>query len=58
LEAHDGKTVFRWEALAGVFAAARNNTMPRDASPCGVCIDQNATQLMYFGGPLFPCLAK
>src|SRR3954469_7680212 len=33
LETHGGTEVFRWEALAGVFAAARNNTMPRDASP-------------------------
>ncbi|MFZ1886389.1 MAG: ATP-binding protein [Candidatus Binataceae bacterium] len=49
--------VFRWESLAGVFAARRNNTMPRDASPCGVCIDQNATQLMYLADRCFPALA-
>jgi hypothetical protein len=30
-----------------------NNTMPREASPCGVCIDQNATQLMYLADRLF-----
>jgi hypothetical protein len=28
--------VFRWEAVAGVFAAYQNGTMPRAASPCGV----------------------
>src|SRR5688500_15201023 len=28
--------VFRWEAVAGVFASARGGTMPRDQSPCGV----------------------
>ena len=49
--------VFRWESLAGVFAARRNNTIPRDASPCGVCIDQNTTQLMYLADRCFPALA-
>ncbi len=33
--------VFRWEAVAGAFASYRNGTMPRAASPCGVCIDRN-----------------
>ncbi len=49
---------FRWEALAGVFASRKNDTMPRDASPCGVCIDQNATQLMYLPDRLFPALVS
>jgi signal transduction histidine kinase/CheY-like chemotaxis protein len=48
--------VFRWEALAGVFAVFRSGTMPRDASPCGVCIDRNATQLMYLPDRCFPAL--
>ena len=48
--------VFRWEALAGVFGAHRNSTMPRDASPCGVCITENATQLMYLPDRCFPAL--
>jgi signal transduction histidine kinase/ActR/RegA family two-component response regulator len=48
--------VFRWESVAGAFASLRNNTMPRDASPCGVCIDQNATQLMYLADRRFPAL--
>jgi hypothetical protein len=30
--------VFRWEAVAGVFASYRDGTMPREASPFGVCI--------------------
>lgn len=38
--------VFRWEAIAGVMAGERGGTMPRGASPCGVCIDQNTTQLL------------
>lgn len=56
LEKQDGVEVFRWEALAGVFAAARNSTMPRDASPCGVCIDHNTTELMYLADRVFPAL--
>lgn len=56
LEMHGGTEVFRWEALAGVFAAARNNTMPRDESPCGVCIDENTTQLMRLADRCFPAL--
>ena len=56
LEEHDGVEVFRWEGLAGVCAAARNDTIPRNASPCGVCIDENATQLMYLADRCFPVL--
>jgi signal transduction histidine kinase len=56
LENHRGTEVFRWEALAGVFASARNNTMPRQASPCGVCINENTTQLMYLADRCFPAL--
>ena len=35
LETQHGAEVFRWEALAGVYADRLNTTMPRDASPCG-----------------------
>jgi signal transduction histidine kinase len=38
--------VFRWEAVAGVSASARGRTLPRHASPCGVCVDRDAVQLM------------
>jgi signal transduction histidine kinase len=48
--------VFRWEAVAGVFAAARGGTMPRAESPCGVCIDRDATQLMHLADRCFPAL--
>ena len=48
--------VFRWEAVAGVFAAARGGTMPRHESPCGVCIDRDAVQLMHFADRCFPAL--
>lgn len=38
--------VFRWEAVAGAAAAARGTTMPRHASPCGICIDRDSVQLL------------
>lgn len=48
--------VFRWEAVAGVFEAARGGTMPRHESPCGVCIDRDAPQLMHLADRCFPSL--
>jgi signal transduction histidine kinase len=48
--------VFRWEAVAGVFARARGGTMPRNQSPCGVCTDSGSMQLMYLADRLFPAL--
>jgi signal transduction histidine kinase len=48
--------VFRWIAVAGIFAGARDGTMPRHQSPCGVCIDRDAPQLMHLADRLFPAL--
>lgn len=48
--------VFRWEGLAGVYASYRDSTMPRAASPCGVCIDEGRTQLMHLPDRRFPAL--
>jgi signal transduction histidine kinase len=56
LENHGGEEVFRWEALAGVLRDHVNGTMPRNASPCGITIDQDATQLMYLPERFFPAL--
>lgn len=56
LETREGAEVFRWEALAGAFVTSRNSTMPRDASPAGVCMNENATQLMYLVDRCFPAL--
>jgi signal transduction histidine kinase len=49
--------VFRWEAIAGVMAHERGGTMPRATSPCGVCIDQNTTQLMRMPHLCFPAVS-
>jgi signal transduction histidine kinase len=56
LEEHGGEQVFRWEALAGVLRDHVNGTMPRNASPCGITIDRDATQLMYLPERFFPAL--
>ena len=56
LEEQNGTELFRWEALAGVFASHRNNTMPRNESPCGICVDENRPQLMYLPDRVFPAL--
>ncbi len=48
--------VFRWEGVAGIMAGARFGTMPRAESPCGVCIDRDATQLLHLADRCFPAL--
>jgi signal transduction histidine kinase len=56
LENYAGDEVFRWEALAGVLSDHLKGTMPRYASPSGITIDQNATQLMYLPERFFRAL--
>lgn len=56
LETQNGHGVFRWEAVAGSFSIYRNKTMRRDASPCGITIDRNCSQLMSLPVRLFPDL--
>lgn len=58
LEAQNGVQVFRWVALAGVFSAGRNQTMPRAASPCGVCIDDDTPKLMSLIDRVFPAAPR
>lgn len=54
LENHNGLLVFRWAALAGAYVMHRDGTMLREASPCGVTLDRNRTQLMYLPERIFP----
>lgn len=56
LEQQDGGEVFRWEAVTGVFSDRLHAKMSRDASPSGITIDRNATQLMYMAERVFPAL--
>jgi len=46
--------LLRWEAVAGTFSGARGRTMPKHASPCGVCIERDSTQLMHLPDRCFP----
>lgn len=41
-----GQKIFRWVAMAGQLEHLLGGTTPRNFSPCGVCVDQNAPLLM------------
>jgi two-component sensor histidine kinase/PAS domain-containing protein len=41
-----GKSVFRWDTLAGPLAVHLNDTTPRYFSPCGLCLDAGRTILV------------
>lgn len=41
-----GSTRIRWESIAGALAAHQGDEFPLQASPCGLCIDANATVLL------------
>ena len=45
IEEEDGRRIFRWSAIAGMFEKNLGGTTPRDFSPCGVVLDTNAPQL-------------
>jgi signal transduction histidine kinase len=47
---------FRCEAAAGALADARGGTMPRQASPHGVCVERDCTRLMNLPDRCFPAL--
>jgi len=47
---------FQWQALSGALASFPSATMPRDASPCGECINRNAPQLMHMPIRHFPLI--
>ena len=45
LERHDSEAIFRWRALAGVYAPHLGGMTPRDFSPCGTTMDRGTPQL-------------
>jgi signal transduction histidine kinase len=54
LEGADGAApIFRWTALAGAFASYVGGSTPRDFSPCGLCLDRDASILVYRPGRVF-----
>ena len=54
LENEGGKDVFRWRAMAGVYANAIGSTMPREQSPCGMVLDQDTSLLFAYPELHFP----
>jgi hypothetical protein len=54
LEEENGREVFRWHALAGVYASYRWGSMPRYASPCGVVLNTEAVQIFKYPERHFP----
>ena len=48
---------FHWHAISGAWSRFAGGGLPRDASPCGVVIDRNATLLMRRPGKVFPLVA-
>jgi DNA-binding CsgD family transcriptional regulator len=45
LERHDSEAIFRWRALAGIYAPHLGGMTPRDFSPCGTTMDRGTPQL-------------
>jgi PAS domain S-box-containing protein len=43
--ADGGPGVFRWDAVAGAFTPRAGDALPRDASPCGIVVAQDAVLL-------------
>ena len=48
---------FHWHAISGAWSRFLGGGLPRDASPCGVVLDRNATLLMRRPGKVFPLVA-
>jgi signal transduction histidine kinase len=44
----EGERIFRWTNLAGTLKAHVGGFTPRDFSPCGVCLDRKAPQLLAY----------
>jgi hypothetical protein len=47
---------FRWIVTAGRFAPFRDNMLPEDASPCGICLKRNQPQLFDVDHPYYQFL--
>jgi hypothetical protein len=54
LEEENGRELFRWHAIAGVYASYRWGSMPRYASPCGVVLNTEAVQVFIYPERHFP----
>jgi signal transduction histidine kinase len=54
----EGKEIFRWTNLAGSLERFVGGWTPRNFSPCGVCLDRNAPQLLAWPGRYFEYLKE
>src|SRR5690349_4378102 len=52
-----GERVYRWTAVAGVYAKYEGMTVPRETSPSTVALERRATQLFAYPGRYFSSLA-
>jgi two-component sensor histidine kinase len=50
--------ICRWWYVAGRYAPLAGTAMPRDDSPCGVCLDRNAPVLLSYPERVFACVAE
>ena len=48
LEEENGRKIFRWHGVAGVFSPHFWGTTPREFSPCGTVLDTDRVQLMSY----------
>ena len=53
-----GAVNFRWTNLVGTLARFVDTSIPRDFSPCGVCLDRNSPQLLACPGHHFEYLME
>lgn len=54
LEENEGRTIFRWHAVAGQWSRYIGGTMWREDSPCGTVLDRNASLLFSHPEQHFP----
>ena len=53
VEVENGRDIFRWHAIAGLYAPHVMGTTPRNFSPCGTVLDRNTTMLFSLPGRHF-----
>lgn len=52
-----GEATIRWEAISGVLAAHETTDLPRDCSPCGLCLDTGVAIVISWPQRVFGQLA-
>jgi two-component sensor histidine kinase len=53
-----GQTVMHWEAVSGALASYEGIDTPRQACPCGLCLDAGVTILVSRPARAFDCMQK